>query len=148
MGMEYMPATEAVNPIAVKLVDAHSILKRKVSQATRACDAADAIDGITALQNPTLRLAAYAFGVSLAYVGAALRLSPEQREAVRNGWRPLILPRLASDVPALPSPQERFAGIVSELGGVAGALDELAVIERNGNGNGNGTIAPSVVAAE
>jgi hypothetical protein len=77
---------------------------------------------------------AFAYEVSVASVGAARRLSPSQRDQVRQGWRPLILPRLASDLPALPTPKERFAGIVSELGCVAGALDELAAIERNGNG--------------
>jgi hypothetical protein len=79
---------------------------------------------------------AFAYEVSVASVGAARRLSPTQRDEVRKGWRPLILPRLASDLPTLPTPKERFASLVSELG-VAGALDELAAIERNG-GNGNG----------
>jgi hypothetical protein len=73
----------------------------------------------------------------LASVSAARRLSPEQRDAVRQGWRPLVLPRLASDMPVPPTPKELFAGLVSKLGGIAGALDELAAIERNGS-NGNG----------
>ena len=127
----------ATSVAAVKSVDAHSLPGRKLSQAAKACDAADCLDGITTLVNPTLRVVAYAYGVSVSYVAAAQRLSPGQRDAVRKNWRPLILPRLPSEAPALPSPKERFADAVNELGGVAGALRELAVIERNGNGNGH-----------
>jgi hypothetical protein len=134
--MQYGPNIEVVNPSAIKSVDAHSVLNRKISQAAKACDAADVLDGIKRLENLTIRVVAFAYEVSASYVAAAQRLSPSQRQAVRNGWRPLILPRLASDAPVPPSPQKRFAGIVSELGGVAGALDELAAIERN-NGNGH-----------
>jgi hypothetical protein len=132
--MEYKPHIEAINPIAIRAIDAHSVLNRKASQAVKACDAADVLDGLATLENLTLRVVAFAYEVSVASVSAARRLTPAQRQAVRNGWCPLVLPRLASDPPSLPTPQQRFAGVVSELGGIASALDALAVIERNGNG--------------
>jgi len=129
----------AVYPIAIKTIDAHSVLNRKASQAVKACEAADVLDGIATLQNLTLRVVAFAYEVSVASVSAARRLTPAQRQDVREGWRPLILPRFASDVLAQPSPspKERFADLVTELGGIAEALDALAVIERNGNGHSN-----------
>jgi hypothetical protein len=135
--MEYKQNGGPSNPLTVESVDAHSILHRKQSQAAKACDAADVLDGLKTLQNLTLRVAAFAHEVSVASVSAARRLTPAQRDAVRKGWRPLILPRLASDVPVPPTPQERFAGLVSELGGIGGALKELVAIEQNG-GNGHG----------
>jgi hypothetical protein len=131
----------------VKLVDAHSLPGRKMSAAAKACDAADALDGLITLVNPTLRLVAFAWGISVSYVVAAHPLTPAQRDEVRKEWRPLIWPRLtaddvpalpsqlaADDIAALPSPQERFVDIVNEIG-LAGALDQLAEIERT-NGNG------------
>jgi hypothetical protein len=121
--------TGKINLPAIKTIDAHSVLNRKSPKSAKACDAADVVDGHAALQNPTIRLVAAAFGVSVGYVLAARRLTPTQREAVRNGWRPLILPRSTPALPAPVSPQERLAGIVAELG-VTGTLNALASIER------------------
>jgi hypothetical protein len=132
--MEYSPDVQAIK---LPALDTRGMLHRKASQAMKACDAADILDGFATLQNPTLRVVAIALGVSIGSVVLARRLTLSQRQAVRNGWRPLRWQPRVSDLPAPPTAQERFAGIVSELGGVAGALNELAAIERNGNGNGH-----------
>jgi hypothetical protein len=42
------------------------------------------------MKNLTRRLVAAAYGVSEAYLGFALQLTPEQRNAVRQGLRPLV----------------------------------------------------------
>jgi hypothetical protein len=136
-----MKTTEATAAV----VDAHSLLHVRTSKAARACDAADVVDGLAVLQNPTMRLAAAAHGVSIGSVARARRLTPEQRQAVRQGKRPLILPRVPSAPPVLPvpatppvpvvitpvamGPQERLGEIVNELG-LDTVLDLLATHER------------------
>jgi hypothetical protein len=87
---------------APRVVDAHSLLHLRVSKSVKACGAADVVDGHAVLQNPTLRLAAAAYGVSLGSVARARRLTPEQRQAVRNGQRPLVLPSTPTAPPVLP----------------------------------------------
>jgi len=113
---------------AVKAVDAHGLQNRKSSKSVAACDAADLVDGLSTLQNPTIRVAAVARGVSQPYVVAALRLSPAQRDAVRQGMRPLILPRPRLPVPK-PDPQRKLAEVVAEIG-LNGVLDLLAANEK------------------
>jgi hypothetical protein len=105
-----------------RVVDCHGLLHVRASKSVKACCAADAVDGLTVLQNPTIRLVAAAFGVSIGSVARARRLTPEQRQAVKQGRRPLVLPRMPS-VPPLPlaarpivGPQERLAAIVDEIG--------------------------------
>src|SRR5215469_2544643 len=78
-----------------RVVDAHSLLHLRKSRAARAVDAADAVDGFIVIQNPTTRLAAHAYGVSVGSVARALRLPPEEREKVRQGKRPLVLPHIS-----------------------------------------------------
>jgi len=68
-------------------------LRRDMSAAKRACLAADIVDGRVVLQGLTIRAIATLVGVNLDYVHRALRLTPEQREQVRRGDRPLVLPR-------------------------------------------------------
>ena len=122
---------------APRIVDAHGLLHMRASKAAKACDAADAVDGLAVVQNPTMRLVAAAYGVSVGSVARALRLTPEQRQAVRQGKRPLILPA----IPALPVPttapatppvspvvmgaRERLREIVNEIG-LNATLDLLA----------------------
>ena len=142
--MQYHLTPAAVNAIATtaampRVVDTHSLLNVRTSKAVKACDAADAVDGLTKLQNPTIRLAAVAYGISTTYVGHALQLTPEQRQAVRQGKRPLVLPRkprVPTIVPApLPAPpvtmsaRERLQEIVHELG-LDATLNLLAASER------------------
>ena len=129
-----MTTTEATAAVA-RVVDAHGLLHMQASKSAKACDAADVIDGLAVLQNPTLRLAAAAYGVSIGSVTRALRLTPEQRRAVRKGQRPLILPRTPS-VPATPpvppvvmGPRERLDKIVAEIG-LSATLDLLAATEK------------------
>jgi hypothetical protein len=145
--MQYHFKTTAVNTIATtrappRVVDAHGLLHKRASKSAKACDAADAVDGFAVVQNPTLRLAANAYGVSVGSVARARRLTPEQRQAVRRGERPLILPHAPSTPPALPAapatppvspvvmgPRERLGKIIDEIG-VNAVLDLLAANER------------------
>src|SRR5262249_6819314 len=88
----------AVSAAPVRVFDAHSVVHMKASKAVRAVIGADILDGFARLENLTLRLVAVGMGVSVGYLVAAHRLTPEQRQAVRRGKRPLVLPR----TPAMP----------------------------------------------
>src|SRR6516165_10399657 len=100
--MHYSMKLTETTAAVPRVVDAHGLLHMRASKSAKACDAADVIDGLAVLQNPTLRLAAAAYGVSIGSVARARRLTPEQRHAVRRNERPLILPRAPSAPPALP----------------------------------------------
>ena len=117
----------------------------QASKSAKACDAADVLDGLAVVQNFTLRLIAAAYGVSIGSVARARRLTPEQRQAVRKGQRPLILPRTPSAPPVLPVPstvpatppvapvaagaRERLREIINEIG-LNATLDLLAASEQ------------------
>jgi hypothetical protein len=115
-----------------RVVDAHSLLHLKAPKSTKAVNAADAVDGLVLVQNLTLRLAAAAYGVSVGSVARAHALHPEERDEVRRGWRPLVIPPEApvavKIAPAPSSPQERLADIVAEIG-ISSALTMLATLE-------------------
>ena len=115
---------EATASATALFADCHALLHEKSSKAAKACDAADAVDGLVILQNPTIRLAAAAYGVSLASVARARRLSSAERDAVKRGERPLVLPQ----APSAPSAVDRLMSIVKDLG-VDRVLDLLAVAE-------------------
>jgi hypothetical protein len=139
--MRVTPTTVA----APRVVDAHGLLHKRTSKAARACDAADILDGSAVLQNPTIRLTAFAYSLSVGTVSRARRLTPEAREAVRRKERPLVLPRAPSTPPALPvpavspippvitpvimGPRERLNEIVAEIG-LSATLDLLAATEK------------------
>ena len=144
--MQYHLTPTAVNATALtaaapRIVDAHSPLHLRASKGAKACDAADVVDGLAVLQNPTLRLAAAAYGVSLGSVARARRLTPEQRQAVRRGERPLVLPRTPSappapvpaiapaTSPAIMDTRAKLAEIVNEIG-VEATLELLAATEK------------------
>jgi hypothetical protein len=127
--MLYSMKTTSATAAVPRVVDAHGLLHLRVSKAVKACAAADAIDGLTILGHPTLRLAATAYGVSVGSVARALRLTPEQRQAVRQGKRPLVwscdpsAPPVPTIVPAtlfvppvIMGPRECLKEIVSEIG--------------------------------
>jgi hypothetical protein len=136
--MQYHAKSELVNtastmvPVPRPKVDAHGLLHKRASKAAKACDAADAADGRIIVQNLTLKLLAAAYGVSVGYVVHARRLTPEQRQAVRRGQRPLIPPQapatpstpsIPTAVPATPpgppvvmDAKERLKRIIDELG--------------------------------
>jgi hypothetical protein len=129
--MEYEPMLYSMKPTETtaavpRAVDAHSLPHCKLSKAARACLAADILDGRLSLQGLTIKLVAVAAGVSVGYVNAALRVSPDQRELVRHGRRPLVLPR--RPVASL-SPQKRFADLVKEIG-ITQALNLLIESEK------------------
>jgi hypothetical protein len=123
------PEVNPANLPAVRVVDAHSLAHRKAPKAVAACDAADLVDALTRLQNPTIKVAAVACAVSQSYVVAALRLSPAQRDAVRRGERPLVLPPLKA-LPAPVSVEERLTAAVAEIGGVNAAIEVLLGLDR------------------
>src|SRR5262245_29951595 len=118
-----MKTTEATAAVP-RVVEAHGLLRMRTSKSAKACDAADFVDGLAVLQNPTLRLAAAAYGVSMGSVTRARRLSPDQRQAVRAGQRPLVLPSRAAPVPTIITspaapvmcPQEALSWVVSQIG--------------------------------
>jgi hypothetical protein len=63
---------------------------RRMSASERACFAADVVDGKVVLTALTAKSVAAMTGTNASYLYAALRLSPEQRQEVRRGIRPLI----------------------------------------------------------
>ena len=70
--MQYHLRTAAVNTTAItaavpRVIDTHGLLHMRASKAVKACNAADAVDGLATLGNPTLKLAAVAYGVSIGY---------------------------------------------------------------------------------
>ena len=141
--MLYSMTTTETTAAVPRVVDAHGLLHLRATKAARACLAADIVDGLAALQNPTLRLAATACGVSLGSVARARRLTPEQRNAIRQKRRPLVLPAIppAPPVPAIPAappvmitpvtmgPRERLKKIVHEIG-LDATLNLLAASEQ------------------
>ena len=68
-------------------------LRRHMSAPARAVLAADIVDGRIILQGLTAKSIAALVGVSVGCVDRALRLTPDQREQVRRGDRPLVVPR-------------------------------------------------------
>jgi hypothetical protein len=113
------PAPPPVNLPAVRVVDAHSLAHRKRTRSAAACDAADLVDGLTRLQNPTIKVAGITCGVSYSYVVAALRLSPTQRDEVRQGKRTLTPSSGWKVLPAPVTAEVRIAEVVSEFGMIA-----------------------------
>ena len=111
-----------------RAVDAHSLLHLHKSKAARAVDAADAVDGFIVIKNPTTRLAAHAYGVSVGSVARALRLPPEEREKVRRGRRPLVLPRVSPVQPVMPPivpPHNKKASNLPAINGTAVNFERL-----------------------
>jgi hypothetical protein len=98
-------------------------VRRNRPKAVRACTGADILVGLKPL---TPKLVAAAMGVSLGYLAVACRLPPEQRKLVREGLRPLVLPRRPVKVT---TPEGRFADIVAEIG-VDAVLGLLASVEK------------------
>ena len=128
--MQLLLHDEAVNPAAdVRVVDCHSLLHLRAPKAVRACDAADACDELVILSRPTLHVAAVAYGVSLWTVARARRLPPQERDQVRKGKRPIVLPRTPAPLPVMPvDVRTRLLDIVDEIGGIDATLDLLATV--------------------
>jgi hypothetical protein len=123
-------------PVPLQSVDAHSLLHRKCTKAAKACDGADILDGLLSLRNLTIKLVAAAVGVSVSSIVTALRLTPTQRDEVRRGKRPLVVPtkpvplQLPPPVVAVtvPSAEQRLKAAANEFGLVE-ALEVLAKLE-------------------
>ena len=128
--MQLLLHNEAVKPAAdVRVVDCHSLLHLRVPKAVRACDAAEACDELVILGRPTLHVAAVAYGVSLWTVARARRLPPQERDQVRKGKRPIVLPRTPAPLPVMPvDVRTRLLDIVDEIGGIDATLDLLATV--------------------
>jgi hypothetical protein len=122
------------------------INSRKLSKAVRAVIGAEILAGEHDLR-PTKKLLATAIGCSVAYLQAAQKLSPAERQAVRRGERPLVLPQVPAGPPQptimpvpveLPVPfpsyvianaQHRLNRLVREIG-LETVLELLATTER------------------
>ena len=129
--MQLLLHNEAVKPAAdVRVVDCHSLLHLRVPKAVRACDAADACDELVILGRPTLHVAAVAYGVSLWTVARARRLPLQERDQVRKGKRPIVIPRTPAPFPVMPAVdvKTRLLDIVDEIGGIDATLDLLATV--------------------
>ena len=115
-----------------RVVVCHSLLHLRAPKAVRACDAADACDELVILSRPTLHVAAVAYGVSLWTVARARRLPPQERDQVRKGTRPIVLPRTPAPLPVMPpmavDVRTRLLDIVDEIGGLDATLDLLATV--------------------
>ena len=125
--MQLLLHNEAVKPAAdVRVVDCHSLLHLRVPKAVRACDE------LVILGRPTLHVAAVAYGVSLWTVARARRLPPQERDQVRKGTRPIVLPRTPAPLPVMPpmavDVRTRLLDIVDEIGGIDATLDLLATV--------------------
>jgi hypothetical protein len=127
------PAGSTPPPVTVSSVasrpclDPHSLSHRQLPKAVRAVLAAEVLDGRIRLLNPTLPMVADAAGVSSSYVAAARRLSPEQRQAVVRGTRPLVVRGVATPVQSV---EQRLVAIVAELGGIPGLVVALSRLSR------------------
>jgi hypothetical protein len=77
----------------VRSVKGRGLACRKLSKPARALLGVDIIEGTTNITDLSHRQVAATVGVSIAYLSAALRLAPAEREAVRRGLRPLVEPR-------------------------------------------------------
>jgi hypothetical protein len=81
--------------VGLPAISAKGLGNRRLNKARRALLAADVISGRVSLEKLTLRSAATAFGYSVAYVAAALKITPAERVAIERGQRPLIKPTAA-----------------------------------------------------
>src|SRR5215472_8492734 len=115
------PPTPSLATVPRPSVDPHSLTHRRLPKQVRAVLAAEILDGHIPLMNPTAGMVAQATGVSSSYINAARRLSPEQRQAVVHGMRPLVM---RGKGPAL-SVEQRLGAIVAELGGVSNVVGVL-----------------------
>jgi hypothetical protein len=70
--------------VAVKQLDGRALVHRKLDARQRACIAVALINGELALR-PSARQAAQVTGASLAYLGAARKLSESKRHAIIEG---------------------------------------------------------------
>jgi hypothetical protein len=91
----------------------------RLSKSQRAVLAADVLEGRLSLR-PTATAIAKVMGVSVPYITAASKLSTMERYKVRWGLR-----TLREVISPTPSPEERLAKIVDEIG-VDAALELLA----------------------
>jgi hypothetical protein len=100
-------------PRTGKCVRGRGLPLRKLGKAARAVLAAEIMEGLVTLTDLSVRQIAAVIGVSVAYISAALKLTPAQRDAVRRGLRPLVEPHAR---PAPLTAQARLEQIVGEIG--------------------------------
>jgi hypothetical protein len=109
---------------------------RHMRPAERALIAADIVDGKVIVQGMTTKSVAMIVGTSIASAFAALRLSPEQREAVKRGQRPLVTSRSSAKSESVgvdwtKVDDETLTDIVWEVG-IERVLEAAATAEANG----------------
>jgi len=103
-------------------------LRRRMSAPERACLAADIVDGRVILQGLTVKAIAALVGVNMGYVDRALRLTPEQREQVRRGDRPLVAPQPYAPTDAGCMSDDMLVEVVRRVG-IDRALHAMVVAE-------------------
>src|SRR5215831_9861756 len=116
------PPTPSLATVPRPSVDPHSLSHRRLPKQVRAVLGAEILDGHIPLMNPTTGIVVQATGVSSSYIAAARRLSPEQRQDVVRGMRPLVMRKA---VPPALSVEQRLGAIVAELGGITGVMIAL-----------------------
>jgi hypothetical protein len=110
------------------LISARSLVHRRLSKAERAVVGAAILEGGVQLQDLPLRIVSQVVGCSVAYLTAAQRLAPAQREAVVRGHRPLILPRVVP-APNCASITNSYLETVIRSAGIERVLDVAAAVE-------------------
>jgi hypothetical protein len=110
------------------LVSARSLVHRRLSKAERALVGAAILEGDVQLQDLPLRIVSQVVGCSVAYLTAAQRLAPAQRQAVVRGHRPLILPRVVP-APNCASITNSYLKTVIRAAGVERTLEAACAVE-------------------
>jgi hypothetical protein len=94
-------------PPTPRTIGGRGLARRKLDQRQKACMVADVLAGVTVL-TPSQKQLADIFGVSVIYVMAARKLSPEKRAAILRGEDSTIFAALAHPARqlqlALPAP--------------------------------------------
>jgi hypothetical protein len=109
------------------LISARSLVHRQLSKAERALVGAAILEGGVQVQDLPLRIVSQVVGCSVAYLAAAQRLAPAQREAVMRGRRPLILPRVPA--PHCASVTNSYLETVIRAAGVERTLAAAVAVE-------------------
>ena len=129
--MLYRSNGASASPRALSGASLAQLVRRK-SAAARALLAAEIIDGKIIVQGLTIKAVATIAGCSVGSVFAALRLTPEQREAVERGQRPLVLPQPPAPSMAIDWTKvddETLTDTVRQVG-IERVLEAAAAVER------------------
>jgi hypothetical protein len=99
-----------------RLISARSLVHQRLTKAQRALIGAAILEGAVQPQDLPLRIVSQLVGCSVAYLLAAQRLAPQQREEVKRGWRPLISPLRQLPKPTIPPTDEQLIELAHNVG--------------------------------